>query len=92
MDGAAGGAEVNDAEREAALAEWIASRPESVQKLAAEFPLGTSFDVRGETLYLVGYNEDDSLIVSRFDPYEDYEAAVGSQQRLCASHFRSHVP
>lgn len=79
---------MSEAERQAALAEWIASRPECVQKLAAEFPLGSSFKVRGETLYLVGYNENDSLIVSRFNPAIDYEAATSSQQYLCASHCR----
>lgn len=76
-------------ERKAALAEWIASRPESVQKLAAEFPLGTAFEVKGRILYLVGYNEDDSLIVSRFNPATDYEAANENREYLCASHCRT---
>lgn len=79
---------MTDSEREQALAEWIASRPESVQRLAAEFPLGTVFKVRGENLYLVGYNENDTVLVSRIDPYVDYDGAVGSQQWMHAIHFR----
>jgi hypothetical protein len=58
--------------------DWLATRPDSVQKLAKEFPLGTTFQFAGEegpTLHLIGYTENDWLIVSRVDPFQDCEAA-----------------
>jgi hypothetical protein len=80
---------MSDEERKAALAAWIASRPECIQKLVAEFPLGTSFEMPGgRVLHLVGYNEGDTLIVSETDPHADYERATATQEYLCASHVR----
>lgn len=83
---------MTEEEKKQALAEWIASRPESVQRLAAEFPLGTVFDTGKGRWYLVGWTENDSLIVSRVDPRRDYEGAMNSKQYLCASHFRPQCP
>lgn len=79
---------MTDDERKAAHAAWIASRPESIRRLAAEFPLGASFAIGDRVLYLVGYNEDDSLLVSRYNPATDYESATTHPERLCASHVR----
>lgn len=77
-------ATVNDAR-----AEWLKTRPECVQKLAAEFPIGSVFQVDGKPpLYLLGWTEEDTIIVSEIDPCEDYEAAHEAKQYLCASHFR----
>lgn len=80
---------MTDGERAEAMAAWLASRPESVRKLAAEFPLGSRFDLGGRTLFLFGYTESDMLVVSAVDPAVDYEAAHASREHVCATHFRS---
>lgn len=71
------------------LARWLATRPASVQKLAAEFPLDSVFDVKGVTMFLCGYTEGDQLIVSPVNPNVDYEGAYAKRTRLCVSHVRS---
>jgi hypothetical protein len=53
---------MTEAERQAALAEWLKTRPECVQKLAAEFPIGSVFKVGDEwPLHLLGWTERDIL-------------------------------
>ena len=71
---------------------WLKTRPESIQRLAAEFPLGTTFGIGDKKAFLVGYNEGDMLILSYTDPYNDYEKATTEQFYLCASHARNGVP
>ena len=69
---------------------WLKTRPQCVQDLAREFPLGSTFDIDGETLYLVGYNEGDMLIVSPISLADDYDAALEQKLYVHASHFRLH--
>lgn len=71
-----------------AFEEWLAHRPECIKKLAKEFPLGTIFIIDGKTLYLVGYSEEDGLLLSTHDPAVAYEEAKETMQRVCAKHFR----
>lgn len=67
------------------IEEWLKTRPECVQKLAAEFPHGSRFQTpSGEILYLVGYTEHDSLVVSHIDPFEDYPAALNNKKYIHA--------
>ncbi len=62
------------------LKEWLESRPEKVQKLAAEFPLGTVIRTpAGVDLYLLGYTENDGLVMSAIDPSKDFDGAVASK-------------
>lgn len=68
--------------------EWLKTRPASVRKLAAEFPKGTTFRLDGVTMYLVGYTEGDSLLVSPIDPEVDYGGALDARRRICAPHLR----
>jgi len=68
---------------------WLASRPECVQKLAAEFPHGTQVtDASGTVFYLLGYTEDDRLIVSPISPFDDYDRAMEERTYVCAEHLR----
>ena len=72
---------------------WVATRPESIQRLAREFPVGSVFVLPGRTLHLVGYAEaaesgSDFLLVSEVDPHVDYEAAFASREPLCPEHVR----
>lgn len=64
--------------------EWLSTRPECVRKLAAEFPRGTRVD----RYFVIGYTEDDMLIVSLIDPSLDYDGAVESKEYVCAKHVR----
>lgn len=56
---------------------WIASRPQCVQALVAEFPRGTSFrEPDGTILWVIGYTETDEVILTRANPYHDYDRAL----------------
>lgn len=68
---------------EEAWAEWVASRPPSVQALCREFPLRTVFP-----FYLVGYTESDEVLVSPIDPAVDFTDAVALAFEVCADHLR----
>ena len=71
--------------------DWLKTRPEAVQKLAAEFPLGMVIDVDGHVHYLMGYTEGDELIISPISPFDDYDAAYKERMILCAEHLRSRA-
>lgn len=72
---------------------WLKTKPESIQKLAAEFPIGCVLfhPKTNARIYLVGYNEQDMLIVSDLDPIRDWEAAQATKYYVCAAHFRGTV-
>lgn len=54
---------------------WLATRPECVQKMAAEFPAGSQFRFNDGSLWLFGYGEPNFLVLVTTSPFEDYEAA-----------------
>lgn len=69
---------------------WVDSRPQQVRKLCYEFPLGSKFIVPGKgTCHLLGYTENDMLILSPIDPTEYYDLAHLRKFYLCAEHLRS---
>jgi oxalate decarboxylase/phosphoglucose isomerase-like protein (cupin superfamily) len=69
--------------------EWLASRPTSVQALYAEFPLGDTVEIPGESNHVViGYTENDMLIVAPIWPGIDYDAAMAAKKYVCAKHYR----
>ncbi len=80
--------ETLEAQAAADFNEWLHSKPESVRKLAGEFPIGV-YDIDGVMMYLIGYGECDELILSRINPVVDYEGAVKAQIYVCASHLRA---
>lgn len=53
-----------------------------------EFPLGTKVDMGGVMHHLLGYTEEDRLILSPVDPMVDYDGAVATRKYLCAAHLR----
>jgi hypothetical protein len=69
---------------------WIASRPESVRKLAAEFPIESRLDTPDGPMWIIGYTEDDFLIISPINPFDDYDGAHEQKRYVCAHHYRSH--
>ena len=70
------------------LEKWLAERPESVRKLAEEFPINTTVLLDGDLAYIMGYTEGDELIFSFIDPRKNYEKAVAERFLLCAKHVR----
>lgn len=71
---------------------WLATRPECVRKLAAEFPLGTEIEINGVPHWLLGYTENDMLIISPINPGEDYDGACQAREWICAGHVRAAAP
>lgn len=67
------------------MKEWLATRPESVQRLAAEFPAGSSFSHEGTRYWIIGWTESDLLIISTTSPHQDYEKAVATKE-YCHAH------
>jgi hypothetical protein len=75
----------------ATMEEWLASRPESVRKLLAEFPMGTEIMIDDRPWWVIGATEDDILVISPVMPSDDreqYEAMMRLRKRLCADHLR----
>lgn len=70
---------------------WIDSRPQAVKDLVAEFPPGLMVETDEGRFYLLGYTENDRLIVSRISPSDDHEASVASREHLCAQHLRDFL-
>jgi hypothetical protein len=70
------------------LEEWIASRPPSVQKLAREFPISTTFSVDGTILYVIGYDEGGLIILTHIDPAVDYDTAFENRVYIHADCLR----
>lgn len=70
---------------------WLKTRPECVQALAAEFPpmMGVA-GPDGEVLMVIGWTEDDKLIVSPINPGEDYEGSRAARKYVCAAHLRGN--
>jgi len=65
------------------MEEWLKTRPKVIQELATKYPPGTKFQTGDGDVFVVAYNEDDSLSVSRIDPREHYDAAVATRFRIC---------
>lgn len=72
----------------AELEEWLLSRPESVRRLAAEFQMLSTVEVRGTRYFIIGYTEDDMLILSTVHPGENYQEAMASRKHIHAEHLR----
>jgi hypothetical protein len=56
---------------------------------AKEFPFNSVFSINGEILYLIGYTENDMLIVSPVNPSKNYDEAISAKRHICASHLRA---
>ncbi len=79
---------MTDYDHDPAWADWLKDRPESVQRLATEFPPDVGIVLEGVIHYVIGYTEGDRLILSPVDPSVDLEAAHEEKVYLCASHVR----
>lgn len=72
-----------------AFSAWLFDRPEHVQSLAREFPPGTVLTCNDCRLYLIGYNEENCLILSKVDPFKDYERALKNKVYISADTVRT---
>ncbi len=68
--------------------EWLSTRPPSVQKLGMEFPYTSVLMVADKPMFVIGYTENDMLILSSIDPRTDYDRAREVAEYVCARHFR----
>ena len=75
--------------------DWLSTRPECVQKLAREFPLGTTLDLGNDEIgYLIGWTEGDEILFTRENPADlvdddnAYERAMAEREVVCAAHYR----
>jgi len=73
---------------------WLRSRPESIKRLAKEFPFGIVWRIGDKNLVIIGWNESDTVIFSRLylndDLTPDIDKIFSQNERLyiCAEHFR----
>lgn len=51
---------------------------EMSQDVVKDFPLGMVLDLKGATLWVMGYYAPDSLICASLDPMDDYTKALHS--------------
>jgi hypothetical protein len=73
------------------IAEWLRTRPECVQKLAREFPVHSSFLWAGKVYHVLGWTDEDELIVTTVDydgTDELYDEAMKTQELIDAKHLR----
>jgi len=73
-----------------AFNDWMETRPDCIKALAREFPLHTPVWIAAlrKTWYVIGWKEDDALIVSPLTLAEDYDTAMTLKQYVCADHYR----
>jgi hypothetical protein len=76
---------------ECALAAWLDTRPECVRRMYREFPCGSEVTVDGVRHWIIGYTEDDSLIISKTNPSVDYEKSTSHREYICAKHVRKFL-
>ena len=59
---------------------WLKTRPEPIQRLAAEFDIGSQFNFADGVMWLLGYSGGDMLIMVGVDPMADYDVAVSAER------------
>ena len=67
-----------DEERRAKDEAWIADRPECVRQIARRFPIRSILNLPDRyrfPMHVIGYTEEDHLIVTPYDPLENAELA-----------------
>ena len=77
-------------EIEAAVAEWLSTKPQCVQDLAKEFPASTVILCDDKKFFILGWTENDMLAVTPIDPADNYDGAVAAVEYLCADCCRNN--
>jgi len=73
--------------------QWYSTRPPQVRALMREFPIGDKVLMGDQILFIIGYTENDMLIVSPVDPKDEScsdEEMRARREYLCADHLRGN--
>jgi len=77
--------------------EWLEKRPESIKKLAVEFPFGIVWKIHEEDLIIMGWNEQATVIFSKLwtigpnkELHIDRLFLPESRIYICAEHLRGN--
>lgn len=73
---------------EQGIEDWLNSRPLCVRRLACEFPPGARITAPDGVFVIIGYTDDDELLITPEQYIADYDAAVEHHLCICASHLR----
>lgn len=71
---------------------WLANCPPIVRHLAAQYPPGCAVDFDGERRYVVSYEENERLGLSRIDPRSDHQGAQTQRKLINAHHIPGYQP
>jgi hypothetical protein len=63
---------------------WLKTMPKVIQETAAKYPPDSTLNIKGETLYVIGYTEGGDLMASTTSPSVDYNKALETKVYLCA--------
>jgi hypothetical protein len=74
----------------AAYTTWLSTRPQCVQDLAKEFPWLSQVSVNGKTYFVIGYTEEDMIIVSQTYPVH-FQLAMETKEYVCAKSLRTEL-
>lgn len=73
------------------LDQWFKTLPEHIQPLAREFPLGQRIQDDERLVWVIGYTDGESLIVSPINPAEDMAQAMFYKEYMCAQCVRDRI-
>jgi hypothetical protein len=74
------------------LERWLVACPPVVRHLARQYPPGHALDLDGERRYVVSYEENERLGLSRIDPRTDHKAAQLQRTLINAHHIPGYRP
>jgi hypothetical protein len=74
------------------LEAWIAARPPLIRHLARQYPPGQALDIDGERWYVVSYEENERIGISRIDPSVDYKASQRRRELINAHDLPGYRP
>ena len=65
--------------------EWCRDRPPSVRQALIKFPPGTVVEDHDKVWhYVIGYQDDGGLLVTKIDPQLAWDAAVADAKPMCS--------
>ena len=69
-------------------AAWEATRPSSVRKLSREFPVERAYLVDGVVHFVIGYDEEDNILMSNEPPSDDNKWGKATMVEVPATKLR----
>lgn len=62
------------------FAEWLEMRPQIIQELVKEFPWGARYTFNNGVLFVVGWDENNKVMMSEINPRESKEAKKAAER------------